>query len=387
MSEEIRGLVLDIYDCVADPGRWPKVLDKVGQRAGALGMILYELQQQRTARDISPVTHSTIYPPPVLAYYTKQFRDQELEENDRVERLVRPVDDIEVVRDTDLFDDPDELLIRPNVKALAGFDIRHRAFGLLDKDIRGRSRFSISHTGKHGPMTDAERAVLAELLPHMAKAIDLGRPAATMARQNRALLAAMDQLRIGVCILDGRGFVVSENAEFARQREVHTAFRIDPTGRLALGEQADGRHYEALLTDALNHGRHGGRPRKEAVALEGPEGPGALCLEIAPLAQAEEIGSQPLEGSIVYSLDTTLPIAIDTGPTAQVFGLTEAETALTALLAEGLTNAQIAERRDRKLETVNAQVKTILAKTGCANRTQLVRLLVSFSASFLRAGD
>jgi DNA-binding CsgD family transcriptional regulator len=36
------------------------------------------------------------------------------------------------------------------------------------------------------------------------------------------------------------------------------------------------------------------------------------------------------------------------------------------------------------VETVNAQIKSLLTKTQCANRTQLVRLLSGFSADYLR---
>ena len=68
----------------------------------------------------------------------------------------------------------------------------------------------------------------------------------------------------------------------------------------------------------------------------------------------------------------------------RVFGLTESEMLLTGMIAEGLTNRQIAERRYRSQETINAQVKSVLSKTQCSNRTQLVRLLSTYGMEFLR---
>ncbi len=69
------------------------------------------------------------------------------------------------------------------------------------------------------------------------------------------------------------------------------------------------------------------------------------------------------------------------------YGLTKAELSLTDAIAEGLTNAQIAERHGRAVATINGQVKSVLSKTGCATPTQFVRLLMSFGSDFLTEPD
>jgi DNA-binding CsgD family transcriptional regulator len=53
------------------------------------------------------------------------------------------------------------------------------------------------------------------------------------------------------------------------------------------------------------------------------------------------------------------------------------------MVAEGLTNAQIAERRDRSIATINTQVKSILSKTQCLTRAQFVRLVLGFGTNFI----
>jgi pimeloyl-ACP methyl ester carboxylesterase/DNA-binding CsgD family transcriptional regulator len=61
------------------------------------------------------------------------------------------------------------------------------------------------------------------------------------------------------------------------------------------------------------------------------------------------------------------------------FALTEAESAVAAGLAEGLTPAEVAKRRAVSVLTVRTQIKSLLAKTGAAGQTDLVRLLMSVS--------
>lgn len=51
--------------------------------------------------------------------------------------------------------------------------------------------------------------------------------------------------------------------------------------------------------------------------------------------------------------------------------LTEAERAVMGLVAEGLTNSEIARVRGRSLATVAKQVAAVLSKSGCANRREL----------------
>lgn len=64
---------------------------------------------------------------------------------------------------------------------------------------------------------------------------------------------------------------------------------------------------------------------------------------------------------------------------ARGFGLTGAEVEIAAALTEGNTPAEIAEQRDVALSTVRSQIKALLAKTGAASQTDLVRLLASLS--------
>jgi len=154
--------------------------------------------------------------------------------------------------------------------------------------------------------------------------MDLCGPLGSSSVERQALLSIIEGLAVGVCVLDSSGRVELSNSEFLRQQEVHNAFWTDKHNRLKLHENADRQQYARLLEDA--------RPIKIDVAL-------------AQLA----------------------------------FGFTPIESEVTQLVCEGLTNSEIADRRSRSVETINAQVKTIFGKSSVANRTQLVRLLCNFS--------
>ncbi len=67
----------------------------------------------------------------------------------------------------------------------------------------------------------------------------------------------------------------------------------------------------------------------------------------------------------------------------RVYGLTAAESAVCASMAEGLSNMEIADQRGVSLETVRAQTKAILRKTRCASRVELIHRALSIAPPLL----
>ena len=383
MSQDMRDLILDVYDTVADPSLWQSVLDKFAAALDAKGFVVFELHGYGDARVLSASHFSSYHQPDLLQAYIDVYLKWELIDQDTFEAHSLASDSIDLIDDSVLARTDEELFKIPNAAQLLDYGIRHRHAGLLNKDNKTRSRFSVQLAADRGRLTPVERDRMRIVLPHIAKALDLGRPIAQLTAQHRGMVEAMDQLRIGVCVLDGDGRVVLTNREFDRQRDTYRVFRADAAGRLRLQDEADHARFATLVQDATNHGQYGARPRKEAVAVNNGDEASVLSIEIAPIEHLAEIGTTRFGGVIVYSLDTSLPVEYDPTLLSHVYGLTGAETTLIQMVGNGLTNLEIAEQRSRSVSTINAQVKSLLSKTQCSNRTQLVRLLMDFGVDYL----
>ncbi|MCA8926603.1 MAG: helix-turn-helix transcriptional regulator [Alphaproteobacteria bacterium] len=395
LGSDLNDLIVAIYDTIQNQSLWPEVLTRFADAIGARGCIVSEIEGLGDARRIVTPYVCTRYSQEQIQRYLDSFAHYEFLDQARYEHLSKITDAIDLIDQTTLAGDQlDEFLARPSVQRMQAIGVVERAGCLLDKDNTLQARFSV-HFGKEGPGLTAEvRAKMAILLPHLAKAIELGRASRQLARTNRHLLKAMDRLRMGVCLLDRFGRIEAMNGEFGRQVDAYPTYTIDGNKRLTTLDNAAQKHLNDLLSDVMMHGRFGARPRKEALTFAkfqaevvGSTTIGALCIEVAPLHRLDEAGTRAFDGAVIFSLDTTRPVPFDLESMRRRFGLTKAETTTLSMIGEGLSNNEIADRRSRSPQTINTQVKSVLSKTETSNRTQLVRLMSCFGADYLLPAD
>lgn len=374
-------LTLKIYDAVADPTVWQPVLDEVVDRTGAHGSIVFEWHEAGPSRHLVAPLHSGRYPDDMLSLYLDKCAHLEERDQNIVRQHTTDRDAVELLDDTLIAATPEGLRSTEHVKFLESIGIFHRAAGVMNKDNRWISLFSLQLGAGRPQLNVEERAFLSPQLPHLAKALDLSIPLRQLHQRYKAVLSAMDQLTMGLCVLDRRGLIVARNEEFQRQQESHRSIRVGADGRLLLASTEANKRLASLMEHAGRHGQFGARPRKESVVSDPND---ALCIEVSPLQKTQEIGTARFDGFLICSTDTSLPMQCNAERVRAAFGLTAAETALIEPMAQGLTNPEIADRRERAVGTINAQIKSILSKSDCANRTQFVRAMMRFGTQFLR---
>lgn len=378
-EKDFRALLLDVYQTVSDPQMWPDVLDRITESVSGRGAIVFEWDLSGSERVLHAPLMTSGYERDLFDSYLARNYKWEAADQDIYERQLLSSDHVELIAEDILYDEESDYLARPHVLELREYGVRYRTGSLLDKDNPYRSRFSLQLSERRGPLSDEDQAFVVDLLPHVAKALDISRPVHGFGFERAALMAVIDRLEVGVCVLDHLGRIVLKNTEFERQRQAYKAFSMDRSGRLTLGDDASRKKFKDLLSGPQKHGLFGARPRKEAVMIETDEVSGALCVEMVPLHRSEFFGSDPLNGAFLISRDTTRPIRVDLDLIRDANGLTKAETEIVALLCDGLTNREIAERRSTSRSTVDYQVHQILGRCRVANRTQLVRQMCSFS--------
>ena len=378
-------LIMRVYDAALDPAKWNEVLQQIADFCNARGAFVFEMTGKGADRELTASHISSIYDMNLIQAYLTAFRELELEDQDFFASKSKMTDHIEMVPDTDLVAaaDGEAYFDRPHMAMQVKYGFKHRGGALLNKDDYFRDRLGITYGVDHGPISDEDVARAAKIVPHLAKSLNVAKPALRASAQYSSMENTLDHLQIGVCVIDGTGRVVFRNQEFERQESTYRAFAVSLEGKLQFSQDRFDRTLIDLLEHHNNHGKFGARPRKEAVATATDrDGNFALCVEVVPLRQAEVFGGELINGHIVYSLDTGQSYTVRSDMLEALFGLTKSEARVLELMAEGMTNNQISEARTKSVHTINSQVKSILFKTQAANRTQLIRLATNLSSSF-----
>jgi pimeloyl-ACP methyl ester carboxylesterase/DNA-binding CsgD family transcriptional regulator len=171
-------------------------------------------------------------------------------------------------------------------------------------------------------------------------------------------------------LIDRNGAIVWRNLAAAQSLGLSAHGRIDDLAPLLHDPAAIRRHLAEMPRR-----ENGERAVHSLMRVDLDEG--TLYLLARPITDREGqplVLIEPLLGEWTTEMNTLL---------GTTFGLTEAETAIAAGLAEGFTATELSQRRGVSILTVRTQIKSLLAKTGAASQTDLMRLLMSLS----RASD
>ncbi|MCK0198714.1 hypothetical protein MWN34_17590 [Ancylobacter sp. 6x-1] len=268
---------------------------------------------------------------------------------------------------------------------LAAFDIFHvvgAAFSLGE----GAVGVLGIHRPRRGAAYDGlDREKTALLLPHLARAVRLGRHLAKAGIAQAAALDALDRLDTGILVLDRLGRILHANMpaeDILRGSSdfgvLHRRFHLrDPLlqDRFALALR------EALAVAA-------GKPpgRAPAALLVGRAGRLPLTLSVAPLRPRWSRDVDPGPIALVFLKDPERP-TFQLRRLRELFGLTPAEAVIAADLGTGTSPESIARRRRIGIGTVRWHLKSILAKTGTTRQVEAVALLARSVAALPERND
>ncbi len=209
--------------------------------------------------------------------------------------------------------------------------------------------------------TDSERAIGRMVLPLVADLEEAKKAVEEAASRTRALEAALDILPVAAIVLDEAGHFLTSNAK----------------AKALFGGPA----IPAAVLDAARRSATGGDERKPQVVMR--REPKGSTLRIVLAAIGEEAGGPEERAgrpAILFLVPTDGEVEVPTVPLIARYGLSRSEAKVVALVAQGLTNKEIADRLDVSPETVHTHLKRTFEKTRIGSRSALVA--VAFGARF-----
>ncbi len=253
---------------------------------------------------------------------------------------------------------------------------QHMLIGLLgDED---RTIISFFREGR--PFGEAERSALSQLLPHLKNGLELRRRITAQGVRSDLGFTAFDALPSQAVVVDDTCSLL-----FANRAAKHLLSRLDsPIATVRRGAgRADqiivGNGCNRRLKDIVHHAAHrgqGGKMRLHGCATEG-RGMQQFVLQALPLPLAS--AAAQLHPVLLLICDLSRCRHLHEAGWHQLFGLTPAESAVAVALLGGQTADLVARERAVSLDTVRAQIRTVLQKTEAGNLRDLERMAALLS--------
>jgi DNA-binding CsgD family transcriptional regulator len=252
---------------------------------------------------------------------------------------------------------------------------------LIRRDGTHVSVLSVIRAKRAGGYTREDTRKLAELVPHIARACEIGRRMGVMKAEHASLAALLDKLTMGVVLCNRSGRVVHVN------RCAEGLFKAGDGLKLRNGELvADSAKEIATLRDllqrciatALGTGSHSG----EGMTFTRRPPAAPLTALVTPLRSATPLAGAGADQvcAAVFLSEPQRPHTLLPEVLRELFGLTEAEAAIVRQLADGRSSQEVSQSLKVSWHTVRTQQRVIYDKLGVSTQSQLVKTVLSSPA-------
>jgi DNA-binding CsgD family transcriptional regulator len=253
-------------------------------------------------------------------------------------------------------------------------DVAHNAMVALAAKDDFRVAFNLCRSAQRGPFGEDERRLLAWLVPHMRRSIQLGFRLDGYRALQHAAFDALDRLSVGVILLDRRARIVYVNAA-AR----------------SLGSDGGTLHLSnsAVTTYSPPHSQRLGELIRAALrgtptgSMSVPRASdGQLLTILVSSVRGQDIGrfadlSMPDAAVLLFIVDPANRAGVPASWIMDAYGLTQAEAKIALAASSGLTMPEAANRLGLSPNTIKTHLRRVFAKTGTGRQAELARLMAS----------
>jgi len=364
-----------IYDAAADRLRWQQALDavaaRVGARAGA--MLVHELGDTPFSISALSSAYRAIEPMGQIQYYMENLAHFEGPQWEFISRMqlgeIERDEDMGIPR-ADLDHRADYVFLRETIGTL-----RRLAFRLNDN----RGWFDGVTLAFPVGITFVPQAVIHDLrplLPHMAKAVEIGRTFNQLRERYHAVLAVLDKVAVGLVLALETGEIVVANREAGRIFSLRDGIGKSRANRLDLRDSDETARLQAHVAAMARTASGEAGTAERVMRLMRPSGHHPFLVEVMPLRDSgAEIG-QNLRGALIILVDPENQTDLNVAGFAALHQLTPAETQVCDLLIRGYQAPEIADIRRTSLSTARNQIAAVYLKTSTRRRGDLIRLVI-----------
>lgn len=248
---------------------------------------------------------------------------------------------------------------------------------ILGVDLRAASGFEarirVTRDRSRPHFDGADRDALQQLVPHLRTALRLYERLASIGAEQGVFQGAIEQMAVATIILDHGGRILRTNAR--ADTLLNEADGLSRGGdRLLIGGREEQKALDTLLrTLGAENDPDQVPPRR--LRVERPSGGPVLAIVAQPIAGPAFMRGGTAAAVALFVTEPGSSIGPSPETIRDLFQLTPAEAQLAAMLANGASLIDAADKLGVTHNTVRGHLRSIFAKTGVRRQSQLVHLL------------
>ena len=266
---------------------------------------------------------------------------------------------------------------------LKPLDLRYILAANIRTDDGVECAFFVSRAHRGCDYGQADKALIAILLPHLKRAVDLHSTLDVLESERTLYAGTIDRMLVGTVILDEHGKVMKSNGAadrlFAKQDGIYISHDA-----LHAHCPLENRKFQKTIQSAINNHLIAATARVEATTLSRPTGAMPLSVLMRPIPLnycAEDKRRRPAVA--VFIRDPAGSPQNARVMLRKLFRLTPTETELALLLVDGLTLDEAADALGVTKNTARAHLRGVFAKTGATRQAVLVKTLLNSVVSMV----
>ena len=267
---------------------------------------------------------------------------------------------------------PDQSLLKTEFYSdfLRPFNVFHQCGGIIHRQDSVEAAISLLRPRNAGEFGKSEIRIVSTLIPHLQRAMQLHQKLSDLRTYGQAMEDALDQINLGVILLDSKGDVIALN-QSAQSLSTKKGPLLIEHKKVELCLSSETARLQRLIATAINSSLKGAgctmlisRPEKRP-----------LSVLVAPLRNSQsKIGSQA--SAIVFVADPERHVRIPISLLTEGFGLTPAEARLALVIATGASLTQACGICGITHNTGRSALKRIFCKTQVQRQGELIKLLL-----------
>jgi DNA-binding CsgD family transcriptional regulator len=364
-------LIGDIYDAALDPSRWPAVLLKARDFIGGSAATLFS-KDARNKSGMVFYNGGDVDPRYTKLYFEKYVKFDPSSSAHVLAEIDQPISTADFMphkefRETRFYQE----WAQP--QGLVDF-----VTAVLDKSVMSASLFGVFRKEEHGPVDDDTRWRMRQIVPHIRRAVLIGRVIELKTAEASTFADTLDGLSAGMFLVDATGRIVHANASGHAMLTEGAVLRV-AGGRFVPTDAEAARSLNGIFAEA-GAGDAAVGIKGIAVPLVTESGE-QYAVHVLPLTSGvrRKAGASFAAVAAVFVRKASIEAPSMPEIIAKRYALTPTELRVLVAIVEIGGVPETAETLGIGEATVKTHLHRVFSKTGTSRQADLVKLVAGFS--------